>query len=233
MTPLPWSPSALNTFKTCGRMYEGLYVSKRVAKTIGPEASHGNRVHSDFEHRLSDDTPLPSDLAGHEDYLRKIDAKPGYFFTEVAAGFLKDGAKACMVDWKANTPPKETVWGWFKIDYIKVLEGTEPLCARVFDWKTGKKKDDFTQLAIYALWVFGMFPKVQLVDVRYYWLVDHTESRKVWNREEVPELWEKLLPDLRQYRDAFKNDIWTPKRSGLCNGYCGDKACEHWQPRRT
>lgn len=233
MTPLPWSPSALNTLKNCGRQYHERYVLKSIPWVESAEANHGNVVHDAFEKFLSEDEPLPSDLAGHTDYLTKIDKKPGYFFTEVAAGFLKQDAKACMVDWKKGIPPRETIWGWFKIDYVKIVEDTSPRLGQLYDWKSGKKKPDWLQLAIYALWVFDMFPKVELVDARYYWLTDHTESRKVWRRAEIPDLWELLLPDLRQYRDAFKNDIWTERRSGLCNGFCPVKSCQHWQPKRS
>jgi hypothetical protein len=41
------------------------------------------------------------------------------------------------------------------------------------------------------------------------------------------------VPDLKQYATAFKTDVWQPRQSGLCNGWCPVTECEFWKPKRT
>jgi hypothetical protein len=105
--------------------------------------------------------------------------------------------------------------------------------ARLVDYKTGKKREKWEQLAMNAVHVFASYPFVDLIDARYYWTVDQTESRKVWHRSEVPMLWDMVLGDLRQYAEAFKSETWQPRPSGLCNGWCPVTSCSHWKPKRN
>ena len=57
-------------------------------------------------------------------------------------------------------------------------------------------------------------------------------TKKVWGRAEIEALWNLFIGDLRQYAEAFKGDVWQPRPSGLCNGWCPVKTCAHWKPRR-
>lgn len=225
MKPNPWSPSALNEFENCPKQYNEVRVLKRIKQEPFEASEWGNRVHDHFE-GFFDGKPLPVELGIHEDYLRKIDEKPGFFFTEQKVAF---DTKAQPCSWDI---PVEQIWGRFKIDFVKVNMEAEVPIADVRDWKSGKKKEEFRQLLIYALHTFATH-KVDLVDVRYYWLIDQTETRKVYARKEIPEMWSTLVPLLTQYRAAFRDDIWQPRQSGLCNGWCPVTDCEFWRPRRN
>jgi hypothetical protein len=223
--PLPWSPSALSTFVNCPGQYHATYVAKSVRRVSTSETEYGNFVHKCFEDFLNGDKPLPVELIGHQDYLTKIDRKPGFFFAELKAAFNKQ-VQPCSWDWR----PDE-IWARFKIDYLKVDKSREVPIAWVYDFKTGKQKDDFKQLAIYALYVFAAFP-VDIVDVRYYWTQTKTDTRKVWSRSEIDSLWDMIKPDLIAYREAFKTDTWQLRQSGLCHGWCPVETCQFWQPKR-
>lgn len=230
MTPNPWSPSGLNEIETCPKSFHEQRVLRSVQGSRTEHNDWGDKVHLAFEAFFdSKGTELPGYLSIHRDYLAKLYDKPGIFWTEQKVAFDKQ-AKPCS--WEAR---KEDIWGRFKIDFIKVdMEpdlGEKPI-ATIKDWKTGKKKDDFTQLIIYALWAFAAHPGLELCDVAFYWTQTQTETRKVYGVAEVPALWAFLIPKLVNWRDRFRNELWTPKPSGLCNGWCPVTTCEHWKPKR-
>lgn len=104
--------------------------------------------------------------------------------------------------------------------------------SRIVTHNTGKQKDDFTQLIIYALHTFALHPGLRLCDVRFYWTQTQTETRKIYGVDEVPKLWEFLIPKLVRWRDAFRNEEWFPRKSGLCRGWCPVTTCEFWEEKR-
>ena len=100
------------------------------------------------------------------------------------------------------------------------------------DYKTGKPHQKFEQLSLFALHTFAMYPKHELIYVRYYWTKTGEESRWSYRRDDIAAMWGKFVPDLRQFAEAFKTDTWQPRQSGLCNGWCPVKDCEFWKPKR-
>jgi hypothetical protein len=187
----------------------------------------GDRVHLAFETFFdTDGKDLPGELSIHRKYLETLHAKDGIFWTEQKAAFDKQ-ARPCS--WEA---PKGDIWGRFKVDYVKVNMRADVPIADIRDWKTGKQKNDFTQLIIYALHTFAQHPGLRLCDVRFYWTQTQTETRKIYGVEEVPQLWEFLIPKLIRWRDAFRNEEWFPRKSGLCKGFCPVTTCEFWEEKR-
>jgi hypothetical protein len=119
---------------------------------------------------------------------------------------------------------------WFRgvIDFMKIHENA----ALIIDYKTGKPHNKFGQLKLFALHTFIANPDVETADVRFYWTKTQDESRKTFRRSEIDTLWKEFIPDLRQYAEAFKLDVWQPRPSGLCS-WCPVKDCEFWKPRRN
>jgi len=226
MLPAPWSPSALEGFKNCPKSFYEQRVNKSVRGSRTEHNEWGDRVHKAFEDFLLGKSYLPPDLKIHEEYLMKVRSKPGVDSVELRAAFDK---KAQPTNWEWR---EDEIWARFKIDYIKVDMSADKPIAWIRDWKTGKQKDDFRQLIIYSLYAFALH-KVDLCDVRFYWTQTQTETRKVFERSEVKDLWAGLIPDLRLYAQAFKEEKFPPRQSGLCNGWCPVETCEFWKPKRT
>jgi len=228
MIPAPWSPSGLSEIENCPKAFHETRVLRRVKGTRTEHNDWGDEVHKAFETYFdTDGVTLPGFLEVHRNYLAKLHAKDGFFWTEQKAAFDKK-AKPCS--WEA---PVGDIFGRFKIDYIKVdMEPDlgEKSIADIRDWKTGKQKDEFMQLIVYALWAFAAH-HVDIVDVRYYWTQTQTETRKIFGREEIPALWAGLIPKLQRWRDLFKEDKWPARQSGLCS-WCPVVDCEFWKPRR-
>ena len=103
--------------------------------------------------------------------------------------------------------------------------------AWVLDHKTGKRKPDSKQLALFALLVFYHYPSVNKCNTAFMWLKSNQKDTDTFYREQIPELWGMFLQDLKQYRQSFRKDMWTPRTSGLCRGWCPVKSCQFYESR--
>ena len=223
MTPHPWSYSGLNMFVTCPAQYHAVKVLKTAADIPGEAAKFGTYLHKQFELRQKDGTPLPPDIAHHEPVMQELAAKPGMKHLELRVALDK------------ATRPSEffarNVWSRGVIDYLSIANDT----AYIVDYKTGKKVPSPDQLALCALFVFAKYPAVQQCEAWYY-MTRHAPTVqpawRVFKRDEIPALWARFIPNLKQYAEAYRTDIWQARPSGLCFGFCPVKQCDHWHPRR-
>lgn len=231
MKPLPWSPSAYDDFVNCPRSFYGKRVAKKFPYVETEQQKYGNYVHKSFENcqqgvienSVAKLGPLPADLEAHRAFMQRIWDKPGQHFCEWKGGFDKR-AQPCAFF-------ADDVWCRLVIDYIKVDEETRS--GYLVDYKTGKPHQKFKQLYLYCIYVFEMFPYVDLINAQFYWTQTRDVTKKVIGRSEIPALWALFVPDLKQYVEAFRTDIWQERPSGLCNGYCPDTECQHWKPKRN
>ncbi len=223
MKPLPWSPSALETFKNCPEQYRHKYVLRDLPpEERSTEQVYGEYVHEAFASRQRPSrTKLPADLASHEPFMQALAAQPGWPRIEHKVALTKT-LEPCEWDDK-------NVWCRMIIDYIRA--DARNRCAQIVDYKTGKPHKKFNQLIIYALWAFQEFAYVDTIQGLFYWTKDRTTTPKTWSREDIPSLWGELVGDLRQYRDAFRFDTWQLRQSGLCRGWCPVVGCKYWRPK--
>lgn len=221
MKPLPWSYTALEDFKNCPRAYHAKRVEKSVKEVQGEPQIWGEWVHKQFENRQNKGQALPAELSTHEVYMQHLQDKPGSRFTEQKIA-LNRALQPCGF-------LADDVWFRGVIDFLIVDNGYAFIC----DFKTGKPRSKFDQLSLFALHTFAKFPDVQIVDTYYYWTQTETTTKAVYDRKKISLMWAKFVPDLKQYAQAFKDDIWQPRQSGLCNGWCPLESCEHWKPKRV
>lgn len=230
----PWTHSKLDDFVNCPKAFFHKSVLKLYPYVEGEAQALGNYVHKVFENYIGNGDPLPTkdkydeqgkiislDLRMHEKYLAALANMPGEVYAEREIALNKKG-KPCgwfMPD----------VWHRGKIDYSNFYKNR----AKVVDYKTGKKRIKFKQLIANSMWVFVQYPEIDTVDVCFYWTTDQTESKATYLRSQIPELWGQLVPDLKQYLEAFKTDTWQPRPSGLCHGWCPVEDCEFWKPKRV
>ena len=223
MTPHPWSYSALNMFVTCPAQYQAVKVLKTAADTMGEDAKFGVYLHKQFELRQRDGTALPADLAHHEPVMRQLENFPGEKFLELRVALDKS--------MQASEFFARSVWSRGVVDYLAVEGDT----AIIIDYKTGKRVPSVDQLALCSLFVFAKYPDVQQCRVWYYMTRKTADEQPAWHtftRAEIPALWERFIPNLKQYVEAYRTDTWQARPSGLCRGWCPVKQCDHWQPKR-
>lgn len=99
---------------------------------------------------------------------------------------------------------------------------------RLVTHNTGKRNPKWTQLYLNAIWAFNAYPTISHVEMNFYWTqVQATDTQRM-SRDEWKRVWStKIEPDLKQYVQAFQEDIWQPRRSGLCRAHCPVLDCEH------
>jgi hypothetical protein len=223
MKPAPWSFSALDDFVNCPRAYHEKRVLKNYKEEKSPQMIWGEYVHKEFENRqINPGYKLPLELEGHEPYMKLLEDRSGdQLYVEQKVAFNKQ-AQPCAFF-------AQDVWCRIIIDFIKIHENS----AKIVDYKTGKPHTKFKQLQLAALHTFALYPEVDLVNAEFYWTKTMTKTKKIWSRTDIPIMWAAFVPDLKQYATAFKTDVWQPRQSGLCNGWCPVTECEFWKPKRT
>jgi PD-(D/E)XK nuclease superfamily len=234
MNPLPWSHSALTDFLNCPKAYYHKRIAKDVVDPPNSAGLAGDFMHKAFEAYLKDRTPLPETYpddirdwplgikvpAAYKDYLDAIIEIPGQLLPECRYALTKE-LQPC-----GFFSPE--VWCRAILDVL-VLDGQR---ATVLDHKTGKRKPDSRQLKLSALMVFAHHPEVMVVKTGYFWMKEEAADTETYVRTGMVDMWNEFLPDLTRYRDAAKSLTYTPRPSGLCNGWCPVTECEYWKPKR-
>ena len=220
MKPEPWSFSRLESFVNCPKQFASKTVYKTHKDEESDESLWGHRVHKHFEEFVGDGVALPKELDEHEEFLLKLIALPGAKGVEEKIAL---GTDQLPCEYFADN-----VWYRGVIDF-KVVSDTQAL---LIDYKTGKKHSKFKQLKTFALHTFMAEPAVHTVRAEYYWTKDRTKTGETYTRDQIGALWAEFLPDLAQYRDAYLTELWQPRPSGLCNGWCPVTDCEFWKPKR-
>lgn len=210
-----WSYSSLDTFNTCPRKFYHRYILKE-KEPSSPALEHGNAVHAALEARVKG-TPLPECYRKYDPMAQSvINAwKRGMkVYTELKMGLAKEMELCGFFD--------KNVWGRGAADVLLVMDDV----AIIMDWKTGKKREKEEQLRILALFTFKHFPRVNYIKAANLWLeVGDVGTPYTWTREDEPQQWAVVLPQIQAIEKAFESDKWPEKPSGLC-GWCSVKACQ-------
>lgn len=224
MKPQAWSHTALDNFENCPKQFYETKVLKRWPFTTTTEMQWGRDVHKAFEDFLLYGTLLPADLKAHEEFLASFKAEPGELAGEERIA-LDTGMNKC-----AYFDKTREVWYRGQVDARKrdVASGV----SHILDHKTGRVKNDYTQLKGFAMYEFLTQPQIHTCKVEYYWTQIRGVNGETYYREQLPEIIRFFAQKLHRYADAFLHDTFPPKQSGLCNGWCPVTSCEFWRPKR-
>lgn len=221
MKPKAWSFTALEAFENCPHQYYRVSVAKDFPFVETEATRWGNQVHTLFENRQKYGEVLPKTLEMHEPFMEQLDEM--------------EGAK--LVEEKISLNTKLKPCGYFDKDvwYRGVVDfgRLQPTHAYLVDYKTGKHHSKFRQLKMFALHTFIARPQIETVRVEFYWTQTRATNGQTYHRDQQQELWGDFMPTLRQFAEAFQTHTWQKRPSGLCNGWCPVKDCEHWKPRRV
>lgn len=205
------SHTFLSAWDNCQHKAYRQYIAKDLPRfEQTKEMKWGNEVHSAFEARLKGKPTWPVGMEKYEAIaapLAKIGAQ-----AEKALGIREDGSPVDF--WDA------AVWLRGKVD-ATVASGS---LAAIFDWKTGKRREERDELATHAVLLRAHYPAVHRVVASYVWLQD----MQVGKAHDVSDT-ETKLAEIRSVANVVKNNMVTgffPKRqNGLC-GWCPVKDCE-------
>lgn len=222
--PLAWSYSALEDFKNCPHSYHEKRVLRRFPQADTEELVWGRSVHKAFELRQQHGQALDPELEEHEEFMQHLESLPGEYF-DVERQLALDKKGQPVNEWFGDH-----IWWRGVIDYRK-LDSAEKR-ATIVDYKTGKPHEKWAQLAMFAIHTFMQFPQIDIANCQFYWTKTKSVTKKVWGRGDIPVLWNMFLPDLQQYKQAFKEDVWQMRPSGLCYGWCPVTDCPNWKPKK-
>lgn len=214
---MPLSFSRLSTFETCEAQFDYLYVSKRVQSQSNDASDYGDRVHKVLEaygKSTLDEATLSDEgkqtLKRWGPLVDKITARPGNKFFEHQMSVNK------------HLQPT----GWFDADVwirsiadVLVVNGDTAYC---LDYKTGKVKENPTQLQLFAAMVMWHFPEVQKVKTSFLWLKYDDATNATYERRYLDALWRAMEPRFTKVQDIIELGVFKAKPSGLC-GWCAAK----------
>lgn len=213
-----WSYSQLNNYETCPRRYQAYNVTKEVVEQENEVLREGKNIHAAFEARINEGTKLPLGMGMHEALLAKLTNVPGQVYGERK---LAINASFDPVTWFSPG-------AWFRqiIDYTNVRDNG---VAVVVDFKTGKPKEDATQLELSALSIMAHDPSVDTVRTALVFVgYDNQTEANTYSRSDITHLWDGILPRVADLKRARDRDDFPPKPGGLCKRYCGVKSCPFW-----
>jgi hypothetical protein len=217
---MPVSYSRLSTYEQCGRKFEYLYVLKQVQDQGSEATAYGTRVHEALEKVAKGEGQHTDESAPFSMILASIMAQPGAHYYEFQ---MSVNAQLQPCDWFAPD-----VWVRSIADVL-VVNGAN---AWIGDYKTGKVKDDPTQLQLFAWMVFTYFPEVQVVKTSFLWLKTGDITNMRFTRQMMPHLWSALATRFDRLQESVDTGFFKPKPSPLC-GWCpAQDICPDAKPRR-
>lgn len=214
MRPPAWSFSGLNGFLTCPKQYYHVKVIKDVKETKYEATLWGTLFHETAEIYLTTPTDLPPEFAQYRSYLDQFTGKPGVLRVEQELGIDRN-LEPCAFD-------SPDVWCRGIVDVLNIADGI----AMIDDHKTGKRKPDSRQLKLFALLVFVNYPEVHTCHTTFQWVKTGEQDRAIFRRDQMMDMWNDFLPDLKKYAHAFKTETFIERPSGLCKNHCPVKQCQ-------
>lgn len=206
--PFSMSFSKLNTFENCAKRFFYTYIEP-LPQTTSYESAVGTRVHKALENygRTGDATHLTEESIKHKRIVDNILSRNGdkYYEYQMAIAATKE---PCA--WDATEL-------WFRgIADVLVVDGNLAFC---LDYKTGKPKNDPTQLTLLALLTFAHFPSVEEVKSGFLWLAHDDLSITTYQRRYSDALWGALESRIQRAQEAVAKGEYPCTPTKLC-GWC-------------
>lgn len=218
MKEFAWSYSALTTYELCPKKYYHLYVAKDVKDADSSFAAEGKAIHDAMRARVIDGKPLPPPMRQFERMAAKFANAKGQKYGEMKLALNRQFEPVGYF--------APTVFVRVVID-LAVIQDTAAIVA---DWKTGKVKDDPTQMALNAAVLSRVMPEIGLFKTVYVWLQSEEVTPKNYSISMFTRTWNELLPRVAKIEEARKTTTFPAKENGLC-GWCPVKSCPHYIDR--
>lgn len=215
MRPFTISYSSLKAFEQCPKKFYHLYVAKDAPKEKSDALDYGNKVHTAMEKRLRDGEVLPGELGGYERFASVFDGHP--IRVEQKLGIRMDGKACGFFD--------EQVWIRGKVDVSIVYDHL----AAIFDWKTGKKREDPDELEFFGVMLKAVHPDLQKITGHYVWLKDG-EIGGAHDLSDTPVKLAEIRGRYEKVERAIRFKHFPEEETPLC-GWCPIRDCR-FNPNR-
>lgn len=211
-------------------------MSKRVQDQANDASAYGDRVHKTLESlgkaskqsqeavaavkALSQSDEEKQTLERWGPVVDSIMAKPGEKLFEHQ---MAVNAQLQPVDWFAKD-----VWIRSIADVL-IVDGDT---AYVLDYKSGKIKDNPTQLQLFSAMTMWHYPQVQRVKTAFIWLMHNEITNAHYERRFLDALWRNLAPRFTHVQDTIDLGVFPTKPSGLCAWCPAFQICTDARPPR-
>ena len=225
--PFAWTYSKLKNFEVCPRRHAAVDLHKDVEEAETPELKRGNQLHDAMYKRVVGSTPLPPEFIYMEKWaekLTKLLTPTDIFQGELFLAVNRDG--------KPVGTKERGKWLSVKIDYLRITPYGNHDIAHIVDYKTGRPREDDTQLLINAYVVFQHYINVTKIRSEFLWTEYSDTSHYDFQRGDMPQAIETLIPRVSKMQEAYVNDNFEPKPCGLCAEYCPVTSCEYYGKRQ-
>ena len=207
-------------YEHCPKKYYHLHVAKDVKDGDSEWAADGKFIHDALKTRVINNKPLPLNLRHYEKIAAKFAATPGEKHGEMKLALTRE-FEPC--DYFAPDVFVRVV-----IDLTIIKDTT----AIVVDWKTGKVKDDPTQMALNAAVLSRWMPEIDLFKTVFVWLKSSNLTPKNYSISMFTAVWNDLLPRVAKIEAARKITNFPARPGPLC-GWCPVKSCPHYVDRSS
>ena len=222
--PFSWSYSSLTEFESCPYRYAAKRFYCTTVEAETEQTLWGTRVHKAFEQRIRDGVVFSEDFPpNYESWAKALSQLPGEKHFERRFAVRKNFAPCDFFD--------KDAWGRGVVDLLVLAEDT----AVIIDYKTGKKKDDDTQLKIFAWFVANEFDfdrQIKVAKCRYIWLKDNSTTGIELKNLDAKMVMNQMLPRIETMERAWDAGEFPCFPSGLCNGWCPVDECIHYRQRK-
>lgn len=213
-----WSWTALSSFESCSYAYAEQRVYKTVPYVQTVEAAWGDRVHITADTYFKKGVADPETLPIVKPYCDALISAGGELLSEQELAIDRSLIPCGYKEWSK-------AWGRGIIDAVVIKDGT----AYIYDFKTGKIKDDMTQLLLFCAFLALHRKDIQRFLARYIWLKDKkiTGMDTPLERREIVRVWQDLLPRVRRMEEAWHSEAFSMRKNGLCGKWCPVVHCPH------
>lgn len=238
LIPFVLSYSAINTYTTCPRKYEGTYVTKETTFESSQHQRFGLYLHKFMEQCAQAQTPpsaldikayadnapelFPYDVTEH---LYSVIAmiRDARQYTKPTVKVLTEERLGLTQNGKANSYTQKQ--GLFRGIADLITLGKRE--ASVYDLKTGKPVRSTRQVEWNAALVLAHYPHIERVHCALWYSSGYPAERAEVTPHNVSTHL-NLLSDINNViQEAYKRNHWPATRNGLCKQYCGVRSCPH------
>ena len=209
------SHTFLSNYENCPRKAWHLYVAKDLPKEPpSPEMQAGIVAHSAFERALKRNDP--DACPAFVDYARDL----------LGADAIKHFEWSVAIT-RAGTPVDfwhPMAWLRGKLDVALVA----PPHAMIVDWKTGKVREDPSELRTFAVLLKAHYPHVEHIGGSYLWC----KTGEIGQLHDLSDTDAHLRRVEGLHLEMTElGDGWEPTPNPLCS-YCPVRSCEFWRERK-
>ena len=211
-----WSFSMLEGYELCPKKFFKEKIEKSIPFRENEASRYGKIVHKKFEDRMVRGAKLPLDLKHHERVLKRIADAPGEGLGEQKLALNESFEPTGYFD--------DDVWMRGIVDYTKINNNS----LLVVDWKTGKIKDDFTQIKLMMAVLTCYWPEVEQARGMFYWTkLKKPTSTPMMDRKDITNIWNDILPRVEAMYEAIEKEEFPARQNFLCRNYCDVKSCPY------